>query len=118
MLPFVTKESIAEGFKLLTSQKAEFVGIKNKDSLIGFIQFKITTNLENYRQLVLDELVVSSPYRGRGCSKAILKYVESYTKDNMCKVLFLATSKNNSIAQKLYYTSGYELSGLYMRKKI
>ena len=118
LLPYATDDSIIQGFNILLSQKEQFVGVNEGEVPVGFIQYKITTNLENYTQLVLDEIVVAESHRGNGYGKLMMNHIEEIAKQAQCTMIFLATSKNNSIAQKFYYSKGYELSGLYMRKAL
>ncbi len=109
---------ISSSFNTLKIQGVEFIGVYLKNIPVGFAQYIITTNLENYKQLRLDEIVVSSQFRGSGVGKFIMTHLEKIAKKNDCRVMFLATSIRNSKAQKFYLNLGFAVGSFYMYKQL
>ena len=68
-------------------------------------------------------LYIRNEYRGKGISKALLKTVECYAKEQGCNTLFLDTRITLEPAVSIYHSFGFNIvfqQGLYiqMEKKI
>jgi GNAT superfamily N-acetyltransferase len=109
---------IQQAFEILKNQGVRFMGIEHQSKAIGFVQYCISTNLENYKHLRLDEIIVTKKFQGKGIGKQILKYLENIALNNDCEVIFLATGIKNNLAQRFYLNLGYAIGSFYLYKKL
>lgn len=59
------------------------------------------------RFLFLDELLVASPFRGRGLGTRLLALLEEFARDGGAGAIRLEVSRENGRARELYLASGY-----------
>lgn len=84
------------------------------DSPVGCVAYRTKGN----GVAEVKRLFVRSEHRGRGLSKALLKIVEDYAKEQGCKKLFLDTRITLEPAVSLYRAFGFDIvfqQGLYIQ---
>jgi len=60
----------------------------------------------------------STEYRGRGYGRILLQAVEETAREHGCETVGLNVFADNTTAQRLYESSGYELAAMHMRKRL
>lgn len=118
LLDYSSPESIKQGYPMLSTQGIEFVGVLLDGVPVGLAQYCLTTNLENYKCLRLDEIIVAQEHRKKGIGRSLIKKLEEQALKNNCSVIFLATGIRNTTAQKFYFQSGFAIGSLYLYKKL
>ncbi len=118
LFDYVIKESIQESFSDLLSKGIKFVGLYVDDKPIGFMQYQVANNLENYKYLVLDELVIDSEYRGQGFGTKLLEYLENQAKVLNLSGIRLLSGVKREKAHEFYIKNGYEFKSKWFAKKI
>src|SRR5450755_841641 len=56
--------------------------------------------------------------RGRGYGRILLQAVEETAREHGCETVRLNVFADNTTAQRLYESSGYELAAMHMRKRL
>lgn len=84
---------------------------------VGYLWFGIRGESKQKNVFIYDILVEES-FRGRGYSKIILKWLESETKSLGINEISLHVLGYNHTARSLYDSFGFEITNLYMSKKV
>lgn len=84
---------------------------------VGYLWFGIQQKL-NKKNVFIYDLLIEEPFRGLGYSKIILKWLELETKQLGIKEISLHVLGYNDRARALYQSCGFEITNLYMSKKI
>lgn len=81
-----------------------FVAVDSEtDSIMGFVNlFPSYSSLALQRLWILNDLGVSSNFRGRGVSKALIHMVQEFAKETNAIRIELKTGLTNTTAQSLY----------------
>jgi GNAT superfamily N-acetyltransferase len=82
------------------------------------MQFQIGNNLENYRYLVLDELVVDNNYRGKGYGTKLLEYLENQAKELNVSGIGLLSGIKREKAHEFYIKNGFKFRSKWFAKKL
>jgi ribosomal protein S18 acetylase RimI-like enzyme len=89
-----------------------FVAVMNK-TIVGFITVSIRkTLLHQGLSGLINELVVTEKYRGKGIGKQLIFAVIKRCKQRGCCEVEVSTSRTNTRAKELYMNCGFEESGL------
>src|ERR1700722_16175871 len=102
----------AKNFLLERIQKKESVifiaTIENK--IVGFTQlYPLFSSLNMKRSWLLNDLYIFEEYRGKGISKQLIDFAKQLVKETNAAGIMLETEKANSVGNKLYPSSGFEL---------
>lgn len=66
----------------------------------------------------IEELYVSSEYRGKGVASMIMKSLEEYLKNQGCEYVYLGVFAFNKNAHEMYQHMGYGDKGIEMMKEL
>jgi ribosomal protein S18 acetylase RimI-like enzyme len=90
-----------------------WVAEKNAE-IFGFCQLYPTfCSVEAAPIMVLYDLFVSSKARNAGAGRALMESAQQYASQNGFTRLYLSTAKNNTTAQALYESLGWERDDVY-----
>ncbi|NCB01260.1 MAG: GNAT family N-acetyltransferase [Spirochaetia bacterium] len=102
------KNSMKEG-----SRAVLFVAYNIDEKVLGFAFGNICCGLETKGDYFwLNELYVSPKARNHGLGSMLLRYVQSWSKENGSHYVALVTHPNNKKAQELYQQDNFELESL------
>jgi ribosomal-protein-alanine N-acetyltransferase len=106
--PWITlKRNAADSLAFLKGPVAEVYILKEGDERVGFVMIKQKGSLVGYIQTI----AIAENYRGRGIGEAKLRYIETLIFRSFSNV-FLCVSSFNHRAQQLYQRLGYETIGV------
>jgi ribosomal protein S18 acetylase RimI-like enzyme len=106
--PWITlKRSVADSLALLKGPVAEVYILKEENERIGFVLIKQKGSLVGYIQTI----AIAEAWRGCGIGEAALRYIEKLIFCSFSNV-FLCVSSFNYRAQQLYQRLGYETIGV------
>ncbi|WP_046754903.1 GNAT family N-acetyltransferase [Kordia jejudonensis] len=117
---FYRKTSDLSGAKAFLEER-----IKNKESVIyvscdqnktvtGFVQlYPLFSSTQMKRMWLLNDLFVATAQRGKGFSKELINAAKNHCKTSGYCGLMLETEKNNTVANKLYEVTNFELDTLH-----
>lgn len=87
--------------------------------IIGFINFTIRkTLLHNGHSGIIDELVVTKNYRGKGVGKQLINAVIEKCKHLGCCEVEVSTEFTNTTARDFYKNCGFEEKGVIFEKDV
>ncbi len=80
------------------------------DTLVGFIMFGF---YESRNQYTLWKFLIDEKYQNKGYGKiALLLGIEYMKKQHDIKEMYTGVSIDNNVAERLYYSVGFQLTGL------
>lgn len=80
------------------------------DSIMGFVNlYPSYSSLALQRLWILNDLGVSSHYRGRGVSKALIQKVQEFAKETNAIRIELKTELSNTTARSLYKSMNFSV---------
>ncbi len=92
--------------------------LKNKmHEPVGYLWFGIRDEL-NQKKVFIYDILVEESFRGKGYSKIILTWLESETKRLGLNEISLHVLGYNYTARALYDSFGFEITNLFMSKKV
>ena len=95
--------------KLYKDSNSYFYLARHKKKIVGFINFSLRrTILHPSPSALIDEMIVSKKYRGKGIGESLVKEVVRKCRDLGCCELEVSTLKNNQKARKFYRKCGFE----------
>jgi len=94
---------------LLKKANGEFIVVKNKQKLVGYIIFLRRKNGKKYR---IYSLAIHPDARGLGIAKQLLEYAEKVALEHNTHKISLEVHENNKSAIQLYEKQGYKKKGL------
>ena len=94
---------------ILNEESTIFIAIDSeKDSVMGFVNlYPSYSSLALRRLWILNDLGVSSSYRGKGVSKALIQKVQEFAKETNAIRIELKTELKNTIARSLYQSMNF-----------
>ena len=79
------------------------------DALVGFTQLYPTFSSVRMRRVwTLNDLFVAESARGNGVARALMEAAQAFATSTGAVALELATERDNTVAQALYDSLGYE----------
>jgi ribosomal protein S18 acetylase RimI-like enzyme len=85
-------------------------------SLVGFVQLYPTfSSLRMARALILNDLYVAQPSRGRGVARRLMHAARTFAEMSGAVSLSLETSKDNEPARALYESLGYRVDTEFLQ---
>ena len=75
---------------------------KSDENIVGFVIASLDDGL-----IWIDWIGVDSEFRGKGIAKQLLNHIEQYAKDNKVHKIWCDCRTNNSLAQMLWVSAGY-----------
>ncbi|HNS12953.1 MAG TPA: GNAT family N-acetyltransferase [Bacteroidia bacterium] len=96
--------------RLKNKDSVIFIAIDEEGKQVGFTQlYPLFSSVSMKRTWLLNDLFVDSQSRGLGISKMLIERAKQLARHTNATGLHLETEKTNSIGQKLYPSSGFEL---------
>lgn len=99
---------------LANESSAVFVAEDNNEIMGYCLGFVHDTFYANGKVGWLEEIMVKETQRKNGIGRMLIEAMESFAKENKCKLLALATRR----ASDFYLAIGYEESAIYFRKEL
>lgn len=95
----------------IKSNDSEILIAENTDRItVGFIQlYPLFSSTQMQKLWLLNDLYVSELYRGQGISKLLIEAAKKIAVNSNACGIMLETAKNNTIGNKLYTLTGFEL---------
>ena len=88
---------------------ANVFAVYNDDEMVGFVMFGLDTEDELY---YLGRLMIDERFQGKGFGKAAtLAVIEELKKNGDCKEIYLSFVPENTNAERLYKSVGFERTG-------
>jgi len=87
------------------------------DQPIGYLWFRIRT-LGNKKTIFILDIKVYEEWRGRGLAKFMLDWLENEARQMGIPEISLHVLGSNQAGRGLYETLGYEVTNLYLAKKL
>lgn len=84
---------------------------------VGYLWFGVREELKQ-KKVFIHDILVEENFRGQGYSKIILNWLESKTKSLGLDEISLHVLGYNDTARALYDSFGFEITNLYMSKKV
>ena len=106
------EQALANDYKLIYFYQV----LNSKQKLVAILGFGVRKELYWGKYMWIDSLVVDEPYRKQGIAAEIMKYAESYAKNNKLTSVQLSTGLDRIPAQELYNKLMYEKVGFAYRK--
>lgn len=101
---------------------AKPLAVYSDDEMVGFVMFGLDTEDNRY---YLGRLMIAEKFQGKGFGKAAtLAVIEELKKNADCKEIYLSFVSENTNAERLYKSAGFERTGeisedeIVMRYKI
>lgn len=99
---------------LANTSYGEIWRIESPGSLSGYLAFAFGYSIEfNGRDAFLDEIYVAPTHRGLGLGRAALKEMKANLQRRGVKAVHLEVEVNNSKAEKLYASEGFQMRRSY-----
>ena len=96
--------------RLLNSDAEIFVCQNTDKELLGFVQlYPIFSSTRMKKLWLLNDLFVNPNYRGRGISIQLIACAKDLSRKTNSAGLILETAKSNTIGNKLYSQTGFQL---------
>lgn len=118
LLPSSSIATMESSYPTLVTQGVKFFTLAKDGSVVGLVQYTVTTNLENTKQIQLNEIVVDRDNQNEGLGKLMLDYLKELAVNNDCKVIYLGTNIANGKAQKFYFSNGFKIGAFSMYKTL
>jgi len=82
---------------------------KDKDTVVGFVNFTTRKTIMHPRPSgLIDEMIVSRSYRGRGIGKQLILAAIQRCRELECCEVEVSTEKSNTKAREFYLRCGFE----------
>nr|XP_061806029.1 uncharacterized N-acetyltransferase YhfO-like [Nerophis lumbriciformis] len=95
--------------KRLSAAESTLLFAHNEAEVLGFTQlYPVFSSVRMRRELILNDLFVSSAARRQGVGKRLLDAAREYAREIGSQGLTLETSSDNLSAQQLYMAYGFE----------
>jgi GNAT superfamily N-acetyltransferase len=113
---FYGKHSDLAGAKNFLSERldagdSEIFVAEDEHILTGFVQlYPLFSSVRMKRLWLLNDLFVSSAFRGKGISVKLIDEAKALCKSTNACGMYLETAKNNNIGNTLYPRSGFVLN--------
>ena len=102
----------------LFSKDQHLYHLKNESqAAVGYLWFGIR-HQHNKKKVFIYDILVEESFRGLGYSKIMLNWLESETKRRLIDEISLHVLGYNHTAKALYDSFGFEVTNLYMSKKV
>ena len=129
MLELIDSVDSAEGFdidkipenchNLLGNADSHILVAESNGSIVGVINFIFRkTLLHSGGSGLIDEIVVSKAYRGRGIGKRLMDAAVEICRQSGCCELEVSTEITNTRARKFYESFGFEETGVMLEKDL
>lgn len=93
--------------KIADNRNYYFIGIDNNE-IVGFLSLVIDYQLAHAAKVAtIEELIVTSNYRGNGIGRKLLDNAILYAKDNNCDCIELTSGFQREQAHRFYERNGF-----------
>jgi GNAT superfamily N-acetyltransferase len=105
---------------IIVNQDYYLIGAKNqKGELVGSVMGIMCRDIVGSCRpfMVLENVIVSTKYRGRGIGSQLLKRIENIAQERNCYYIMFVSSYERKVAHKFYESLGYKLDVVQGFKK-
>jgi len=107
---------ISTRLKEMFTQNYKCIGIFEDDKLIGICGLWFMTRHYSGRSIEIDHVVIDENYRGKKIGDELMKFINTYAKQNAFEAIELNTYVNNPGSHKFYYNAGFQIKGFHFVK--
>ena len=100
--------------EMMQNEKYCIAGIMDNDKFVAFAGYRIMTSLHSGNIIYIDDLCTLESYRGKGLASQLLRHVKAIAVSNNKDAMVLDTNFNNTTAQKVYLSNGFQLAALHL----
>jgi GNAT superfamily N-acetyltransferase len=93
-------------------------GVYKDNVLVGISGGWLTERLYSGKQLEVDHFVLDPNFRSLGLGSILLRYIETWAKNQECITLELNAYVGNSRGHKFYFQNGYKILGFHFQKNL
>jgi GNAT superfamily N-acetyltransferase len=93
-------------------------GVFKDNVLVGISGGWLTERLYSGKQLEVDHFVLDPNFRSLGLGSILLRYIETWAKNQECITLELNAYVGNSRGHKFYFQNGYKILGFHFQKNL
>ena len=98
------------GNRIKNDESEVYLAITNEGKAVGFTQlYPLFSSTRMKRTWLLNDLFVTSEYRGKGISKLLINRAKDLARSTNAAGVALETEKNNDIGNQLYPSTGFKL---------
>jgi len=104
---------------LLNDPNHHLLVAKIADQVVGFVNFTTRKTIMHARPSgLIDELVTSKDFRGRGIGKRLIEAAIEACQQLDCEEVEVSTEKNNTEARKFYKRCGFEEDAVLLERAL
>ena len=96
----------------------EIAALKQDNQILAIMGYRILYDYVHGKHCYIDDLVSSEQQRSKGYGAELLKYAETFAKDNGCTGLRLCTGIENDRGKTFYEKNGWNLRAIVYKKKV
>jgi len=112
---FDVEQSFDNCRNLIKDPAQHILVAKDKDTFVGFVNFTTRKTIIHPRPSgLVDELIVSSSYRGRGIGKQLILAAIQRCRELECCEVEVSTEKSNTKAREFYLRCGFEEDAVFL----
>ena len=104
--------------KMLNYDNYFSFGVFKDNVLVGISGGWLTERLYSGKQLEVDHFVLDPNFRSLGLGSILLRYIETWAKNQECITLELNAYVGNSRGHKFYFQNGYKILGFHFQKNL
>lgn len=93
-------------------------GVFKDNMLVGISGGWVTERLYSGKQLEVDHFILDPDFRSLGLGSKLLRYIETWAKNQECITLELNAYIGNSRGHKFYFQKGYKILGYHFQKNL
>ena len=116
LYPTLTSYQYEQELTFMLKHNYAQVAVYDGKLCVGVSGFWIGNKLWCGKYLELDNIVVSSNYRGKGVGKMIFNFLEKKAKEELCTMLSLDSYTTNYKAHRMFYNEGFVPKGFHFIK--
>ena len=112
----ITKETL---YQLLKSPDAEVFTLEHDNQIVGFMDIKFRRSI--YYQgmvMLLEDIIISSSYRGRGFGVALVEHAEKLSREKRCTAIELSSAFRRKTTHTFWEKRGFKSSSYHFHKML
>lgn len=117
-----TKEEMKDRMKLIQNQSGLFTFVATlNDKVVGMIGVRQNFTYTSNKVITqISALVTKKEYQGQGIGRALIQFIEEWTRNNGSDFLYLTSGirEERTVAHEFYKKNGFDITGYRFVKRI
>ena len=114
-----TDEKILENrLELMQKNNYKCIGVYHEEELIGICGLWELVKFYNGKHLEPDNVVIHPDYRNKGVGELLVKWIDTYAKEQNCEVIELNAYVENEKGLEFWKKNGYFIRGHHFQKPV